>query len=109
MMPNSLHGAISVPIIRRLADSDAYQQGLSYQSTGRVVSLNEEAGSINAIVHGTKDYKVTLTSDDGVLDFACDCTTGQECLFCKHCVASALAWLDGAKKPETKKPGKYRR
>ena len=102
-MPNSLAGAISIAIIRRLADPEAYQQGLTYYSSGRVSSLNEAAGSIQSIVKGTKDYQVTLTSDDGVLDFACDCPTGQEFLFCKHCVAVASAWLDQTKKPATKK------
>ena len=89
-MPNSLAGAISIAIIRRLADSEAYQQGLSYFSAKRVGSLNEVAGNIHSKVKGTKDYDVTLTSDEGVLDFTCNCPTGQDGLFCKHCVAVAL-------------------
>ncbi len=107
-MPNSLAGAISIAIIRRLADSQAYQQGVSYFSAKRVGSLNEAAGTIHSVVNGTKDYNVTLTSDEGVLDFACNCPTGQDGLFCKHCVAAALAWLDDTKKPEAKKPEKTR-
>ena len=107
-MPNSLAGAISIAIIRRLADSEAYQQGLSYFSAKRVGSLNEVAGNIHSKVKGTKDYDVTLTSDEGVLDFTCNCPTGQDGLFCKHCVAVALAWLDHTKKPDVKKPEKTR-
>ena len=48
---------------------------------------------------GNQDYIVTLTAEDGVLDYSCDCPVGSDGAFCKHCVAAALAWLNCAAVP----------
>ena len=37
---------------------------------------------------------MTLTFDEGVLDYTCNCPVGSEGTFCKHCIATALAWLN---------------
>ncbi len=83
-------------VIRRLADAQSYQRGLDYASHGHVESLEDRSGSVDAFVRGNQDYTVTLTADDGVLDYSCDCPVGSDGAFCKHCVAVALAWLNRA-------------
>jgi uncharacterized Zn finger protein len=83
-------------VIRRLAGAQSYQRGLDYFSHGHVESLEDDGNDVRAVVRGNQDYTVTLTADDGVLDYACDCPVGIDGDFCKHCVAAALAWLNRA-------------
>jgi uncharacterized Zn finger protein len=91
--------AINDAVVRRLAGAQSYQRGVDYFSHGHVESLENRGGSVHAVVRGTQDYTVTLTSDDGVLDYLCDCPVGSEGAFCKHCVAAALAWRNRAAGP----------
>jgi uncharacterized Zn finger protein len=93
-MSTSLARALNDSVIRRLADARSYQRGLDYFSHGHVETLEATAESVRASVRGNQDYTVTLASDDGVLDYSCDCPVGAEGAFCKHCVAAALAWLN---------------
>jgi len=93
-VPDHLARAMNDATIRRLAGAQSYQRGLDYFSHAHVESLEERGGSIHAVVRGTREYAVTLASDDGVLDYSCDCPAGGDGGFCKHCVAVALAWLN---------------
>src|SRR5713226_1023440 len=86
-------------VIRRLAGAQSYQRGLDYFSHGHVESLEDRGDCVRALVRGNQDYTVTLTADDGVLDYSCDCPVGSDGAFCKHCVAAALAWLSRAAGP----------
>jgi uncharacterized Zn finger protein len=95
-VPNNLAGSINDAVIRRLADGQSYQRGLDYYSHGHVESLEERDESVRAVVRGNQDYTVTLATDEGVLDYSCDCPVGSDGTFCKHCVAAALAWLKRA-------------
>ena len=82
-------------VIRRLAGAEPYQRGVDYFVAGHVRSLNDQDSEfMSAVVRGSRDYTVKLTSDDGVLDYSCDCPVGSGGEFCKHCVAAGLAWLD---------------
>jgi len=101
-VPDSLSQTMNEATIRRLAGAQSYQRGLDYFSHGHVESLEERAGSVEAVVRGSLDYTVTLAIDDGMPDYSCDCPVGSDGTFCKHCVAAALAWLNranGAAKP----------
>jgi len=98
-VPDHLSKALNDAVIRRLAGVQSYQRGLDYFSHGHVESIEDRAGSIHAVVRGNQDYTVTLTADDGVPDYTCDCPVGIDGAFCKHCVAAALAWLDRAAGP----------
>jgi len=92
-------------VLRRLAGAQYYQRGLDYFSHGHVESLEESSGGVRALVRGNRDYTISLTADDGVLDYSCDCPVGSDGAFCKHCVAAALAWLNrdaGAAKPASR-------
>jgi len=95
-MPNALSQAMNDAVIRRLADAQSYQRGLDYFSHGHVESVEDRGGSVHAVVRGNQDYTVALAAEDGVLDYSCDCPVGSDGVFCKHCVAAALAWLNRA-------------
>lgn len=106
-LTTSLSGAISDAVIRRLAGDRSYQRGFEYYLHGHVESIEERADCIRAVVRGNQDYTVELLSDDGMLDYSCDCPHGIEGAFCKHCVATALAWLNRATEPsKSKRRGK---
>lgn len=90
-------------VIRRMADEPSFQRGLDYFSHGHVEWCEETGEGVQALVRGNREYTVTLTSEDGVLDYDCDCPAGEDGAFCKHCVAAALAFL---KQTAASKPGK---
>jgi uncharacterized Zn finger protein len=94
-----LSQSINDAVIRRLAGDQSYQRGFDYFSHGHVESLEETGGQIRAVVRGSQDYTVTLATDEGVPDYSCDCPVGGDGVFCKHCVATALAWLNRAAAP----------
>src|SRR5271163_1101617 len=98
-MPSALSRAMNDAVIRRLAGAQSYQRGVDYFSQGHVKSLDERGGSVHAVVRGNQDYIVTLVADEGVLDYSCDCLAATDGVFCKHCVAVALAWLNRAVRP----------
>lgn len=95
-MADELRRAITDAVVRRLAGAQSYQRGRDYFAHGHVESFEDLSGSIRAVVRGAQDYTVVLASDDGVLDYSCDCPVGGDGAFCKHCVAVSLAWLNRA-------------
>lgn len=96
---SGLSQAMTDAVVRRLAGAQSYQRGLDYFSHGHVETLEDDSDGVRAVVRGNQDYTVTLTGDDGVLDYSCDCPVGSDGAFCKHCVAAALAWLKRAASP----------
>lgn len=86
-------------VVRRLAGDRSYQRGLDYYLRGHVESLHEHADGVRAMVRGNDDYTVELSSDEGMLDWFCDCPHANGGAFCKHCVATALAWLNRSAEP----------
>lgn len=92
-MEPELKRSLNDAVVRRLAGERSYRKGYDYYQHGHVESLQAEANSIRAVVRGSQDYTVTVSSDDGILDYACDCLQGADGTFCKHCVAATLAWL----------------
>ena len=80
--------------VRQLAGSGAYARGEGYYLEDRVVHLTELNEKIAATVAGTHDYRVRLWQDGDALGYSCDCPVGWRDDFCKHCVATALTWLE---------------
>jgi uncharacterized Zn finger protein len=72
-VPDNLSSALNDMVIRRLADERTYQRGSDYFSHGHVESLDDDSSTVRAIVRSTLDYTVTLTANDGLVDYACDC------------------------------------
>ena len=110
-MKDGLRRAINDAIARRLAPEECYVQGCEYFRQGRVASIEEGAKIVRAVVRGSREYAVTLSSDAGILHHTCDCAQGAEGTFCKHSVAAALGWLSRddvqetpARRGKTKEP-----
>jgi uncharacterized Zn finger protein len=92
----SLRSLITAKRLRRLAGDVWFDRGETYHSDGRVKSLRCDDGTIAAVVTGTRVYRVKLWIDSGELAYSCTCPLGGDDAFCKHCVATGLAWLAGA-------------
>jgi uncharacterized Zn finger protein len=88
-----LRKLVSDGLIRKLAGDTYYRRGLDYFQRGLVSSLDESGNSIRSVVVGTERYAVVLTAKAKALDYRCECPIGVDEEFCKHCVATALAWL----------------
>jgi uncharacterized Zn finger protein len=80
--------------VRRWAGSRSYGRGESYFHGGHVSDLKAVKGRITATVSGTYPYRVMLWDEGDSVGYDCDCPVGQGGDFCKHCVATALAWLE---------------
>jgi uncharacterized Zn finger protein len=50
--------------------------------------------TVNATVDGTRAYRVRLDVTPKGLTGRCSCPYGADGVFCKHCVAASLAWLE---------------
>ena len=81
--------------VRRLAGDQFYESGVDYLYQGRVASLQATPSGMLASVQGENVYQVRLGQAEGKLTHSCNCPIGEEGFFCKHCVAAALALLEG--------------
>ena len=95
--------------VRDLCSERYFARGKDYFNRGLVATLTNRNGWIEAQVLGTYNYQVHLRLDDGIAAHECNCPIGIRGDFCKHCVATALAWL-AEQKPShpggPAKPGK---
>jgi uncharacterized Zn finger protein len=80
--------------VRRWAGSRSYGRGEGYYHEGHVSDLKAVKDRITATVYGTYPYRVMLWAEGDSVGYDCDCPVGQGRDFCKHCVATALAWLE---------------
>jgi len=76
-----------------LAHGESFARGKRYLEQGRVKALKESDGVISARVRGSDWYSVELRLEPVGLRGRCSCPVGIDDLFCKHCVATGLAWL----------------
>jgi hypothetical protein len=77
-----------LPRYELLADSASIARGRDYFTRGRVLRIHRKSdGSLEGVVEGEHFYRVRL--DERSWD--CDCPMGIAGVFCKHCVALALA------------------
>lgn len=106
-MPQSkpMSQTITKDLIRQLAGERYFERGVNYFRQGRVTELEDFGDSVEAIVEGTEEYVVTLSAKSGELEHDCNCPLGLDDAFCKHCVAVALAWMDGQGKAAAAKNG----
>jgi uncharacterized Zn finger protein len=80
-----------------LAGETYFERGEEYRLRGLVRSLDERGEGITARVLGTYEYRVKLRAGDDELRYSCTCPLGVDGIFCKHCVAAGLAWIEGRK------------
>ncbi|MEX2150637.1 MAG: DUF6880 family protein [Steroidobacteraceae bacterium] len=78
-----------------LAGEKSFARGVGYFETGAVVDLVQTRNAISARVLGSEEYRVVLRLDRADLAWSCTCPLGEEGTFCKHAVATGLAWLEG--------------
>jgi uncharacterized Zn finger protein len=95
---------LSPSVLANLAGERFFERGEDYYRRGAVHSLTEFEGILTARVTGTYEYRVKFQAeDDGKLRYSCSCPVGADGLFCKHCVAVGIAWLEeGERQPEKK-------
>lgn len=80
--------------LEEFAGERAFDRGVDYFKEGHVAGITEQNRVITARVRGTHEYRVKLWAPEDELAFDCNCPVGQDRVFCKHCVAVGLAWLD---------------
>lgn len=105
MLPKLLNEAA----LEELAGERAFERGADYFADGHVAGLKEDNSGITARVRGTYDYRVKLWAEDEELAFECNCPVGQDNVFCKHCVAVGLAWLERRKEKSGASRGQSKR
>lgn len=88
-----LKNVLTREALRQLAGARSFERGEDYFAAGQVTSLVEHAGKLTATVQGTEDYRVKISICGEALDYDCTCPMGADGAFCKHCVATGLAWL----------------
>jgi uncharacterized Zn finger protein len=76
----------------RLAGEAAFERGVAYFQQGQVVGWNRQGNTVTAQVVGSECYHVTLRLNPRGLEGGCDCPASEGIDFCKHCVATALAY-----------------
>jgi len=81
--------------LKKLTDSRSWKRGVDYHRQGNVLSLLEDKDTVTGKVRGTRNYNVRLWVKDGELDGLCNCPMGDAGVFCKHCVAVGLTYLEG--------------
>ncbi|HVK22315.1 MAG TPA: SWIM zinc finger family protein [Actinokineospora sp.] len=86
---------VSEHSVRELTDSTSFDQGQAYFDGGRVGTVVVDGTVVTAVVDGRSAHQVRLEVKAAGLEAHCSCPRGGEGEFCKHCVAVALAWLDG--------------
>lgn len=89
------------------AGGRSFERGQAYFEAGLVSALKARNGRVSASVKGTHNYRVRLWEEDDTVEYACDCPVGLRGDFCKHCVATALAWR--ARQMPTDKAGTGKR
>ncbi len=91
----TLASLISRTGLKRLAGKRYFERGLAYFHAGTVAHLGSGEDGISARVVGTQPYAVRLWSKGRQLRWGCTCPLGIDGEFCKHLVATGLAWLSG--------------
>jgi uncharacterized Zn finger protein len=89
----TLADVLSKEALQSLAFGESFSRGWRYAEQSRVKALKESDGVITARVRGSDWYDVELRAEPVGLRGRCSCPMGRDGLFCKHCVATGLAWL----------------
>lgn len=84
---------VSESSLESLAGARYFNRGVAYSREGAVELLHCDDREIAGSVLGTEPYGVRLWIKRGLLNWACTCPLGDRGEFCKHLVATGLAWL----------------
>lgn len=97
---------LSDAVLRDLADAAVFARGQSYFDEQRVTVRKVSATEIAADVSGSDEYRTRLWFEGDELHSTCTCPHAEEGAFCKHMVATALAWRDSLGDEHEGKPHK---
>ena len=90
----SLRKFLTAEAIAGLVDEKTLARGADYFERGLVTLVDVLPSEVVAEVLGTDSYDVRIyVADKGKLGYECNCPVGHDGVFCKHCVATALAWF----------------
>lgn len=78
-----------------MADPRSWERGVTYFEEDRVHGVVRDGTTVVASVEGQQMYRVRLSLQEGNLFADCSCPMGRAGVFCKHCVAVGLAWIQG--------------
>lgn len=95
MANRGLADLITESTLEELAGDRYFERGLAYFRHSAVSRLRAGAKEISARVRGSRPYAVRLWLDGRELRWDCTCPLGRDGEFCKHLVATGLAWLAG--------------
>jgi hypothetical protein len=98
--------SISDAVLRDIAGATVFARGQAYFGQERVTVRKSSDTEVAADVSGTDDYRTRLWFEDGELHSTCTCPHADEGAFCKHMVATALAWRDALGPDPADKPRK---
>src|SRR3989304_1624839 len=80
--------------LQRLAGETSYSRGVEYFDEERVADVHLKGNCIYATVRGSRTYRVELSNEAAEISYSCTCPFFQDTTaFCKHCVATGLAFL----------------
>lgn len=99
-------GKLTRARLRDAAGSVYFSRGEEYFELDFVEGLRERNGVVRATVRGTWPYKTEITLCEGELDGKCSCPLGEDGEFCKHLVATGLAYIEEQKSSRTSKKNK---
>lgn len=100
-MKRGLEDLITEGALLGLAGERAFARGAAYFEAGAVADLVDTGKVIKARVVGTDEYQVVLWPERKALAYSCTCPVGADGDFCKHAVATGLAWLAQRQDSET--------
>jgi len=94
---NLLTDLLTKTSLKEYAGPVYYERGVGYFENDAVELRSHDAQAISARVEGSETYSVSIRAVRKQLDWSCSCPLGDDGEFCKHVVATGLAWL--ARKP----------
>ena len=89
-----LRKLLTAEAIAKLVDEKTLARGADYFERGLVTLVDVLPSEVVSEVLGTDSYDVRIfVGDRAKLGYECNCPIGHDGAFCKHCVATALAWF----------------
>lgn len=92
--PGPFAHVLHLEMLAKLANGAALSRGRAYVAEGRVESVSRRAQQLVGVVRGTARYAVSIWIRGDGIGYACSCPAGAEGVFCKHCVAIAIDWIE---------------
>ena len=82
-------------LIKDRVNDTVFERGFDYYQQGKVQQLKVNNHTIRAeVVGNSANYQITLNHTNHQFEGWCDCPASQNFDFCKHCVATSLAYID---------------